>query len=355
MMGQPVAISTTALGTVSPSARAFQPTTDPRQLWRSGQYAEVLTRLRAAIEHDGSLLLLLGDVGTGKSILSNALGETVGEGLRLGKVPYPGLELLDFYAVVAEAFGLPSELSTSEDFVEQFAHFLGAARARTERVVLVVDDAQHLGPELFVGIERLLEADAHATFDKAGVLSILLVGDNSLAAVLRKGEHLGLASRIKVRCELGRLSLDEVAAYIRHRLTMAGIDADCFTTDASREVAVLSDGIPRLIDGVCLRALASARIGDVPVIVDAVLVKECAETVDAPADVDVSVSPPRWVDGVAAPRRRIGARHVRSGCSRDHRGPGGDRRRSHCRLLVSLARRCPSPASSRPDGDDVWQ
>ena len=312
-MGQPVAISTTALGTVSPSARAFQPTTDPRQLWRSGQYAEVLTRLRAAIEHDGGLLLLLGDVGTGKSILCNSLGESLAdEGVRLGNVAYPGLELLDFHAVVAEAFGLPSELSTSEDFVEQFARFLGASRARTERVLLVVDDAQHLRPELIVGIERLLEADARAALDKDGVLSILLVGDNSLAAVLRKGEHLGLTSRIKVRCELGRLSLDEVAAYIRHRLTMAGIDADCFTTDASREVALLSEGIPRLIDGVCVRALASARVGDVPVVVDAVLVKECAETVDGPTDVDVSVPPPRWVDGVAAPRWSIGARHLRS-------------------------------------------
>jgi general secretion pathway protein A len=264
------------------------------------------------VEHEQGLLLLLGDVGTGKSILSNALEESLaGEGIRLGKVPYPGLELLDFHAVVAEAFGLPSELSTAEDFVEQFARFLAGARARTERVLLLIDEAQHLRPELFAGIERLLQADAHAALERDGVLSILLVGDNSLAALLREGEQLGLASHITVRCELGPLSPDEVAAYIRHRLTMAGIDTDRFTTDASREVGVLSEGIPRLIDGVCGRALATARIRDVPV-VDAVLVKECAETADAPADVDVSIPPPNWVDGVAARRWSIGARHLRS-------------------------------------------
>jgi len=313
MMGQPVArVSSTAPGTASTSANAFQPTTDPGQLWLSGQYATILTRLRAAVEHERGLLLLLGDVGTGKSILGNALGESLaGEGIRLGKVPYPGLELLNFHAVVAEAFGLPSEQSTSEEFVEQFARFLASARARTEGVLLVIDEAQHLRPELFAGIERLLEADAHAALDRDGVLSILLVGDNSLAAVLRKGEHVGLASRITVRCELGPLSPDEVAAYIRHRLTMAGIDADRFTTDASREVAAVSEGIPRLIDGVCAQALATARIRDV-LVVDAVLVKWCAETVDAPGDVGLSVPPPRWVDGAAESLRKIGARHLRS-------------------------------------------
>ena len=66
MMGQPVArVSSTAPGTASTSANAFQPTTDPGQLWRSGQYATILTRLRAAVEHERGLLLLLGDVGTG--------------------------------------------------------------------------------------------------------------------------------------------------------------------------------------------------------------------------------------------------------------------------------------------------
>jgi hypothetical protein len=110
-------------------------------------------------------------------------------------VPYPGLELLDFYSVVAEAFGLPSGLSTSEDFVEQFARFLEGARARTERVLLVVDEAHHLRLELFAGIERLLKADAHASLGGDGVAGL---------AVPRKAQQLEPDS-VDVRLILGTI------------------------------------------------------------------------------------------------------------------------------------------------------
>jgi general secretion pathway protein A len=93
----------------APSAPAFQPTTDPKRFWLSGQYAQALARLRAAIEREHGLLLLLGDVGTGKTILVNALVESLAAGnpVRTGKLLYPDLPPPEFRAAVADAFGLP--------------------------------------------------------------------------------------------------------------------------------------------------------------------------------------------------------------------------------------------------------
>jgi type II secretory pathway predicted ATPase ExeA len=282
---------------------AFQPTTDPKLLWRSGQYADALARLSAAVEGGHGLFLLVGEVGTGKSILTNALVESLAEeGIQVGKVPYPSLELLDFHAVVAEAFGLSSDLLTAEAFSEQLARFVREAHGRTERVLLVIDDAQRLRPQVLAEIARLLDGE--------GILSILLVGESGLWAVLREADNLDLTSRATVRCELGPLGAEEVTAYIRHLLTIASIDPDRFTADASREVAALCDGIPRLINEVCDRALAIADRQGLPA-VGVALVKECAAAADGAADRSVRVPSLGWVDAAARRLVDVGGRQMR--------------------------------------------
>jgi type II secretory pathway predicted ATPase ExeA len=291
------------------SSKAFQPTTDPKVLWRSGQYAQALSRLRTAIASEHGLLLLLGEVGTGKTILTNALVESLAEGnIRAGKLVYPSLHLPEFRAAVAEAFGLPSPLPTPEALREQFQRFLDDARGRGERVLLVVEEAQALSPELFAEIQRLLEADAAGASDRAGILSILLVGQNDLGVTLHDGDNCDLTSRIKVRCELEPLGADEVAAYMRHCLAVAGMDPRRFTADAVREVVAFSHGIPRLINVVCDRALARANLLNLPAVTGG-LVRECAETFDAPAGSRSVVQPDRAE--VAARRLGGGAKPPR--------------------------------------------
>jgi type II secretory pathway predicted ATPase ExeA len=245
-------------------------------------------------------------------MLSNALADSLaGEGVRAGKVSYSSVELLDFHAVVAAAFDLPSELATREAFIEQFTRFIEGARGRTERVLLVVDEAQDLHPEVLAEIERLLDVNGQAGSGQGSVLSILLVGENRLGTVLREDENRGLAGRIEVRCNLGPLDPDEVAAYIRHHLTMASIDPDRFTTDASREVAAVCDGIPRLIDMVCDQALMAADLRGLPT-VSAPLIRECAAAVDGPDEKSSRVPALAWVDEVVRRLVDVGARQGRS-------------------------------------------
>lgn len=269
-----------APGALSSSGRAFQSTTDPKLLWRAGQFGDVLNALAAAVSRGEGPMVLVGDVGTGKTIVTAALVESLGgQGVRVGMISYPRLEPLEFHVAIANAYDLPAELPTSDAFVEQFTRFLNDARSQKQRVLLVVDEAQGLSSELFREIARLLRAGADP-LDGVGVFNVLLVGGSDLEAILSEPANLVLGRLIQVRCRLRALTVDEVVAYGRDRLTGAGLDPDLISVEAFREVAAVSGGVPRLINTICHRALVVAHLSRMPTI-DVALIRKCVEKIDA--------------------------------------------------------------------------
>src|SRR5437899_1439459 len=95
--------------------------------------------------------------------------------------------------------------------------------------------------------------------DKEKLLQIILVGQLNLQTLLRSPEMRQLDQRVSIRYELKPLDAETVAAYVAHRLTIAGGGAAVgFTPKALREVHRRSDGIPRLINLICDRALLAA-------------------------------------------------------------------------------------------------
>ena len=258
-------------------ARPFQPTNDPKRLWLLGPFAETLIRLRNAVAADHGLLVLQGEVGTGKTTLVNVLIEQLAaDGVRVGKLPYAGSPL-EFHTAVAEAFGLSTSRTHVGALLEDFVRFLDEAAARGERVLLVIDQAQGLRPALRGPIRRLLEADRRGSAPP-GVLGILLVGDH-LGGLLGDFDQGELARLVTFLCELRPLRPDEVTEFVRHRLSVADISPDRFTPEALLEVAAQSRGILRVVNLIGERALAAAHVRG-QTSVGVALVRECAETFD---------------------------------------------------------------------------
>jgi general secretion pathway protein A len=274
-------------------ARPFQATTDPRLLWHGGPYGPALESLRAGVHAGVDVLLLTGDVGTGKTILANALAAQLRDaGAVVGRVDYPNAEPSEFLQSVAVALGL-GEAIEPWDVFGQVARLVAAAAAEGRRVVLIVEEAQSLAHDLLSEIGRLAAVERHR--GGSGGFSILLVGGEGLEANLASPPHAALAAKVGVRHTLRPLAGDEIRDYVEHRLGMAGLGRDTFTPLALRLVGETAGGIPRLVNTLCDHALADATRQGLPV-VNSELVQACiAEVGPQPS------RPRRAIAAVAVP------------------------------------------------------
>jgi general secretion pathway protein A len=119
-------------------------------------------------------------------------------------------------------------------------------------VIVIIDEAQNLPLSLLEQIRILSNLET----DKEKLLQIVLVGQLNLQAVLRAPDMRQLDQRVSIRYELKPLNRDEAAAYVAHRLAIAGGSANVsFTPRALDLVHRLTGGTPRLINLVCDRAL----------------------------------------------------------------------------------------------------
>jgi general secretion pathway protein A len=138
-----------------------------------------------------------------------------------------------------------------KDLVDILSHYLLRAHANGRRVVLVVDEAQNLAPAVLEQVRLLTNLETNTQ----KLLQIILIGQPELRELLARNELRQLAQRITGRYHLHPLSRDETAAYVRHRLRVAGATTDIFSGPALSEIYRLSVGVPRVINVICDRAL----------------------------------------------------------------------------------------------------
>lgn len=288
--------------------RPFQSGTDPQFLWLGRAHQEILGTLKSGVLEDEGVLLLTGEVGTGKTILAKALLESLGPEAITATVMYARVEPLEFLKEIGDAWGVDGPYASRDVFYGRLKPFLDDAVSRGKRVLLVVDEAQTLSRELFAEIGHLANIAGDAGHGKA-TLSILLVGQNELDAILSEPENAALKKRVSIRCTAAPLKDDEVREYVLHQLKVAGSERPVFTADGLREIAASSRGIPRLINMIGDLALLSGSRRNAPTI-DAEIVEICARRLGRS---------PRTVD--RARRRRDGARTRKA--STRKRAPAG--------------------------------
>ena len=163
----------------------------------------------------------------------------------------------EFLLTICEELGIgvpDSALGSLKDLVDILSQYLLRAHADGQRVVLVVDEAQNLAPEVLEQVRLLTNLETNTQ----KLLQIILIGQPELRELLARNELRQLAQRITGRYHLNPLSREETAAYVRHRLRVAGATTDIFAPGALNEVFRLSQGVPRVINVICDRALLGA-------------------------------------------------------------------------------------------------
>ena len=234
----------------------FAITPDPSYVYPSRHHQEALAHLLYGTGEDGGFVQLTGEVGTGKTTLVRALLEQRLDGVDIALCLNPRLTVEELLAVVCDELGVsyPREHQTLKPLLDVLNEHLLRTHAAGRRTVLIIDEAQNLSREVLEQIRLLTNLETA----KHKLLRIILVGQPELRRLLARPDLRQLAQRITARHHLSPLDSRETAAYIDHRLRIAGGRADLFTSGARRAVHRCSGGIPRLINVISDRALLGA-------------------------------------------------------------------------------------------------
>jgi general secretion pathway protein A len=232
----------------------FATTCDAKFFFESPAHAEALANMLYTIQQRKGMVLITGEVGSGKTFLGSMLGARLGAGClaaMLKNPPQTGDQLLRAVAARLDMDApapddRPGLLAALED---QLIRLLNRGRL----VALVFDEAQDLTAPALEELRRLWNWER----DGQRLAQIVVIGQPDLRAKLLEPQWEALRQRIALSYHLGPLSASDTADYVAHRLRVAGDKRPNarFTPEALAAVHAATDGIPRLINTVCDNAL----------------------------------------------------------------------------------------------------
>lgn len=231
--------------------RPFAMMPDPTFLYPSRKHRMAMTLLEYGLTSEASFCVITGEIGAGKTLLIRNLLGQVGREVTVGLISNTHRAFGDLLHWVLMAFNLKPEHTDKVTLYRTFVDFLVREYARNRRTVLIIDEAQNMSPETLEELRMLSNINA----EKHLVLQMILVGQPGLRDMLKRDDLVQFAQRISVDYHLEPLDAEETAAYIRHRLTVAGGSPSLFDDDACRAVYDATGGVPRIINDVCDMAL----------------------------------------------------------------------------------------------------
>src|SRR5882757_9208937 len=219
--------------------KPFAITPDPRYLYLGTQHADALAHLVYGINDAGGFIQLTGEVGTGKTTTIRSLLARSPQNADIALVINPRLSPLEFLQAICEELGFEvpaGALGNGKELVDLLNRQLLRIHSAGRRAVLIVDEAQNLTVEVLEQVRLLTNLETASQ----KLLQIILIGQPELRALLNRNDLRQLAQRITARYHLQPLAGEETAAYVRHRLRIAGATREIFTPGALREVHRLS-------------------------------------------------------------------------------------------------------------------
>jgi general secretion pathway protein A len=246
--------------------KPFSLSTDPRFLYRSAEHARTFDDLLLAIRRREGLIVLTGDIGTGKTTLCKAVLEKLDRKTFTTFVPDPFITREDLLKRMLIEFGVMSvddlkggkmNGASHSDLAYPLHDFLKSLVPLQAFAVLIIDETQNLSLPLLEEIRVLSDLESPEK-----LLQVVLVGQLELRAKLKLPEMRQLDQRVSARCSLHALTREAVSGYIWHRLSVAGGSDDrvLFSTGAIDALFRVSGGVPRVINLICDRALYLAYL-----------------------------------------------------------------------------------------------
>src|SRR5262245_47749244 len=224
---------------------------DPKYLFRTESLLEVFANLQYGIENGKGIVVVTGEVGTGKTTILRSMLQSLDRSVLAAYIFNPLLSTAEFFDFLAGEFRIRPQQSKAS-MLRLLGHVLISRYAQGLRTVLVVDEAHLLPPHLLEEIRLLSNFETN----REKLLQVILCGQPELHDLLVQPELRQLKQRVSLKCSIKMLSAHETGEYIRWRLRVAGcVNDDLFDPGAIKLVHHFSGGIPRIINNICDNAL----------------------------------------------------------------------------------------------------
>lgn len=234
---------------------------NPKYLFMSDRHRDALTHLSyglggSNLGDNGGFVLLTGEVGTGKTTVSRCLMADLPENTQLAFILNPTLSSQELLATICDQLKIRYRKvgATLKTLTDKIAEKLLKNHADGINTLLIVDEAQHLEAQVLEQLRLLTNLETNTK----KLLQVILIGQPELQQLLKRRDLRQLAQRITARYHLLPLDQQELALYIKHRLSVADCHRALFNKSALAAIHKLSQGIPRLINLLCHSALMEA-------------------------------------------------------------------------------------------------
>jgi general secretion pathway protein A len=235
----------------------FNITPDPRFLFFSDRHREAYNHVLFGIRERKGFIQITGEVGAGKTTLCRRILDELGPGYVTALILNPCLKPTQLLRTILAELGLQPGEADRAACLEMLNRFLLEQLEQGRDVVLFIDEAQDLDAELLEQVRLLSNLET----DQRKLLQIVLIGQPELREKLNHRSLRQLRQRITVRYHLTPLSRQEVRQYIQHRLQVVGANGrPAFTSWAVRSIFRYSEGVPRLVNAVCDKALLAGFV-----------------------------------------------------------------------------------------------
>jgi len=238
------------------TASPFSLSPDPSFLYRSQQHEEALANLIYGVQARKGFIVLSGEVGTGKSTMLECLRDYLDvQNIEFAYLFNSRINSQQFFEMIAYDLDLRCERTSKTEVLFALNQMLMVQAHDGKTVALLVDEAHNLEWDVMEEIRLLGNMETR----RGKLLQIVMAGQPELDRKLDAPNMRQLKQRIVLRCTLDPLTLSDTMDYIQMRLGRAGMQGQTVFSEAlMSEIHLRSQGIPRLINGICDNLLLTA-------------------------------------------------------------------------------------------------
>ncbi len=276
----------------------FTLTPDPRFIVFTPSYNEVLASLYYGLENAKGLIVLTGEVGTGKTTALRWILRRLDSSVLAAYVFNPRLSIDEFYHHVTQMLNI-KDWTNKAELLQVMGKVLEERHRRGLRTVLIIDEAHELSDYVLEEIRLLMNFES----DNAKHLQIVLTGQPELREKLNQPNLRQLKQRVALRCKMHALpNVEEIERYITERLLIGGSDQpNIFTPGAIDFIFQCSEGIPRQINNLCDNSMLAAYAAGEQII-GRQIVEEVADNLDLLPRNDALLTSEKSVENVSSAR-----------------------------------------------------
>ena len=258
--------------------KPFRMTPDTRYFFPSARHTDALNHMVYAIEERRGFVVITGEIGSGKTTLSRVLLQKLDPATKTAIIRNTHLTAKDLVALVLDELEISVRPgATKTQMISALNTYLIEQLRANCNVVLLIDEAQNLKPSVLEEVRMLSNLET----ETEKLVQIILMGQPELKSKLWLKELTQFRQRVTLHYHLGPLNAEETVMYVAHRLHVAGANSTpLFEADALAQIYRHTQGVPRLVNGLCDRALLTGYVNEAKCITR-VIVDEVARELPA--------------------------------------------------------------------------